>query len=101
MLLFHLPMMLWANHSTEGSLNFIFLFLIPLYAGLLWYTVNLCWQTRLIVYQDGLEIQRCGSSFFSTWENLSHLGRRNYGKNISYGLYLFERVQPEVTGLAE
>jgi hypothetical protein len=101
MLFIHFPALLWASQDTAEIPSVIFLFLIPLYTGLLWYTVILCTQTRLIVYEDGLELQRGGSRFFSPWENISHFGRHGSGKNSSYGVYLYERVQPEVDGFAE
>jgi hypothetical protein len=68
---------------------------------LLWYSFILWTQTRLIIYEDGIEIQRGASSFFNLWKNMSHFGRYSYGKKNSYGIFLFEKVQPEAQGLAE
>jgi hypothetical protein len=101
MLGFHFPVMLWTSQTVEEFPVIIFVFLLPLYTWLLWYTIIIWTQTRLIVYEDGIEIQRGASSFFSPWENMRHFGLYSYAQKNRYGIFLHEKVQPEAQGLVE
>lgn len=99
MLCFHLPALLWASQFPEFPKPLLFLFL-PFYLWMAWYTFTFCYQTRLIVYESGIEIQRGSSRFFSNWGNMSHFGRAGFNTKY-HGILLFERITPETNNFID
>jgi hypothetical protein len=90
--------------STGGATDFplfFFGFILLIDAWLLWYSIIFTTQTRVFVTADGIEMQRGGSHLFTPWENISHFGIKGGGKSQQRGIYLYHKVEPEVTGLAE
>jgi hypothetical protein len=88
--------------GASGGIPAYFIVLILMVdAWLLWYSIIFTTQTRVIVSADGIEMQRGGSRLFTTWENISHFGIKGGGKSQQRGIYLYHKVEPEVTGLAE
>ena len=98
----HAYMLRSAGFSGATDFPLFFLgFILLVDAWLLWYSIIFTTQTRVIVTADGIEMQRGGSRLFTPWENVSHFGIKGGGKNQQRGIYLYHKVEPEVTGLAE
>ena len=70
-------------------------------AFLVWYALILTMQTQMTVSEEGIEFQQGGARWFITWDNISHFGKRYYGRQQQVGIFLHEQVEPEVTGLAD
>ena len=80
------------------------LFFVPILmldAWLVWYGLLFTTQTHVNVSEAGIELQRGGARHFASWDNISHFGVRGAGKNQQQGIYLYHKVQPNVTGIAE
>lgn len=54
-------------------------------------------QITITVYEKGIGWQRGGSHVFTTWDNIAAIGRKNEGDAATFGLYLHEQVQPDVS----
>jgi hypothetical protein len=80
---------------------FLFGFILLFDAFFLWFGIIFMTQTRVIVSEDGIELQRGGARAFTPWENISHFGVKGGGKNQRRGIYLYNKIKPEVNGLAE
>jgi hypothetical protein len=86
-----------------GQMQFplpILLFILAMDAYLLW-TMFMVFQTKVTLYDEGIEIQRGASKLFTTWDNVSHLGKNGMGRSVATGLYLHEPAKTESEGLAE
>lgn len=68
-------------------------------ALLLWYSIIFSTQSRVTVYEEGIEIEQGNSKVFTTWDNISHFGLRWAGRNQQRGLVLYEDVQPQAGGI--
>jgi hypothetical protein len=73
--------------------------LLGMDAFILWFGIVFGTQSRVTVYEEGIELERGNSKFFATWENISHFGIKFGGKNQQRGLWLHEAVQPEAHGI--
>jgi hypothetical protein len=73
--------------------------LLGMDAFLVWFGIVFGTQSRVTVYEEGIELERGNSKFFTTWENISHFGTKFGGKNQQRGLWLHEAVQPEAHGI--
>jgi hypothetical protein len=73
--------------------------LLGLDAFLLCFGIIFGTQSRVTVYEEGIELERGNSRVFTTWDNISHFGIRHGGKNQQRGLWLHEAVQPEASGI--
>ena len=84
-MLAHFPLI---QSNTYGSdtvpLPFLVagLFFIIFDAFFLWWIVIFITSTQLVVYEEGLELQRGSARHFSAWENMSHLGRVVFKETI-------------------
>jgi hypothetical protein len=88
---------------AAGQMQFplpILLFILAMDAYLLW-TMFMYSQTKVTLYDDGIEIERGASKLFTIWENVSHIGKNGMGRSVATGLYLHEPVKTESEGLAE
>ncbi len=54
-------------------------------------------QITITVYENGIDWQRSTSHVFTTWENIDMIGRKDEGDSTTFGIYLHEPVQSEVT----
>lgn len=70
-------------------------------AMFLWWGIIFTTQSRVTLFEEGIELERGGSKVFSTWDNVSHLGVKGRGRNQRRGLFLYENVTPETKGLVE
>ena len=70
-------------------------------AMFLWWGIIFTTQSRVNLFEEGIELERGGSKVFSTWDNVSHLGVKGHGRNQKRGLFLHDKVTPETKGLAE
>lgn len=70
-------------------------------AFLVWWGIIFMTQSRITLYEEGIELERGNSKIFTPWENVSHLGIKGGGKNSRRGIFLHEKVTPEVTGAVE
>lgn len=70
-------------------------------AALIWGGYILMTQTQVTIYNDGIELMRGGARLFASWDKLSHLGIKDTGLGQRRGIFLHEKVQPEVKGLIE
>src|SRR5690606_33610871 len=77
-----------------------FLFALFIILDKCWYAILVTTQILLIVYNDGLALQRGKSYLFATWENMSHLERFAWG-SPNYGIFLNEMVGLEREGVLE
>jgi hypothetical protein len=68
-------------------------------AFILWFGIVFGTQSRVTVYEEGIELERGNSRVFTTWDNISHFGIKHGGKNQQRGLWLHEAVQPEASGV--
>jgi hypothetical protein len=73
--------------------------LLGMDAFLVWFGVIFGTQSRVTVYEEGIELERGNSRFFAAWDNISHFGTKFGGKNQQRGLWLHEAVQPEAHGI--
>lgn len=80
---------------------FMFMLILLFDAWFLWYGFIFTTQTRVIVNEDGIAFQQGGSRLFTSWDNISHFGIKGGGKHQQQGIYLYNSVEPDVTGLAE
>lgn len=88
---------------AAGQMQFplpILLFILAMDAYLLW-TMFMYTQTKVTLYDEGIEIERGASKLFTSWENVSHLGKNGMGRSVATGLYLHEAVKTQSEGLAE
>jgi hypothetical protein len=67
-------------------------------AFILWFSIVFSTQSRVTVYDEGIELERGNSKVFTTWDNISHFGIKHGGKNQQRGIWLHEPVQPEASG---
>ena len=96
----HFPILLMGGEGLNGMI--FFLLLIVCFDGfMLWYGIIFATQYRVFVSEEGIEMQRGASRIFTSWENISHIGIRAYGKNQQMGVYLYERAVPSTNGLIE
>lgn len=75
--------------------------LVMMDVAFLWWAIIFTTQTRVIVSEEGIELQRGGTRLFSPWDNISHFGVNGAGKDQQDGLFLYNKVQPEVSGIAD
>lgn len=89
--------------GAEGAAIPLFaIFLILLMdAFLLWWAIIFMTQSRVTLYEEGIELERGGAKIFTTWDNVSHFGIKGVGKNQRRGIYLHDKVAPEAKGLVE
>ncbi|MDQ7025574.1 MAG: hypothetical protein Q9P01_04195 [Anaerolineae bacterium] len=91
-----------ADFGTSSGFPIFFLALILVVdAWMLWYGIIFTTQTHVHVTDDGIELQRGGARLFTTWQNISHFGVKGGGKNQQRGIFLHNKVKPQVNGLAE
>jgi hypothetical protein len=91
------------RQMMAGQMQFplpILLFILAMDAYLLW-TMFMMFQTKVTLYDDGIEIQRGASKLFTRWDNVSHLGKNGMGRSVASGLYLHEAAKTESEGFAE
>jgi hypothetical protein len=77
----------------------LIIFLLGIDAFLLWFGIIFGTQSRVTVYEEGIELERGNSRVFTTWDNISRFGIKHGGKNQQRGLWLHEAVQPEASGI--
>lgn len=53
-------------------------------------------QITIAVYDKGIGWRRGSSHVFTTWGNIDRIGRKDEGDSATFGIFLHERVQPEV-----
>jgi hypothetical protein len=70
-------------------------------ATLLWWMIVFSSQSRVTLYDEGIELERGASKVFTPWSNVSHLGVKGFGRNRRRGIYLHTPVSPETKGLVE
>ena len=70
-------------------------------AILLWWAIIFTTQSRVTLFEEGIEMERGNSKVYTPWENVSHLGIKGFGRNQKRGLFLHEKVTPETKGLIE
>ncbi|GAB5493000.1 MAG: hypothetical protein Phog2KO_32150 [Phototrophicaceae bacterium] len=100
--LIHVFMLRTLTVGTEVVFPIFMLMLILLFdAMFLWWGIIFMTQSRVTLFEEGIELERGGSKIFSTWDNVSHLGVKGYGRSQKRGLFLHEKVTPETKGLAE
>ena len=88
--------------GTEVVFPIFMLMLILLFdAMFLWWGIIFMTQSRVTLFEEGIELERGGSKVFSTWDNVSHLGVKGHGRNQKRGLFLHEKVTPETKGLVD
>ncbi len=81
---------------------FFMLGLILLFdAVFLWWAIIFMTQSQVTLFEEGIELERGGSKVFTTWDNVSHLGVKGYGRNQKRGIFLHDKVSPETKGLVE
>jgi hypothetical protein len=88
---------------AAGQMQFplpILLFILAMDAYLLW-TMFMVFQTKVTLYDEGIEIERGASKLFTSWENVSHLGKNGMGYSVATGLHLHEPAKTQSEGLAE
>jgi hypothetical protein len=73
--------------------------LLGIDAFLLWFGIIFGTQSRVSIYEEGIELERGNSRVFTAWDNISHFGIKHGGKNQQRGLWLHEAVQPEASGI--
>lgn len=79
----------------------LILVIAALDAYLLWTMLVYAQQTRVTLYDEGIEIERGASKLFTTWDNVSHFGKKGMGRSNATGLFLHEPVKTEANGLVE
>ena len=87
--------------DATGFPMFMFALILMFDAFFLWFGIIFTTQTRVLVSEDGIELQRGGARAFTSWDNISHFGVKGGGKNQQRGVYLYQKIKPEVSGLAE
>lgn len=86
----------------ETDLPLAFMGLVLFFdAILLWWAIIFTTQSRVTLFEEGLEIERGNSKVYSPWENVSHMGIKGFGRNQKRGLFLHEKVTPETQGIVE
>jgi hypothetical protein len=88
---------------AAGQMQFplpILLLILAMDAYLLW-TMVVYTQTKVTLYDDGIEIERGASKLFTSWDNVSHIGKNGMGRSVATGLYLHKAVNTEASGLVE
>lgn len=91
-----------ANFVGAGDFPLLFVVLILMFdAAFLWWGIVFTTQTRVIVSEIGIELQRGTARLFTPWDNISHFGVKGAGKNQQRGLFLYDKVQPQVSGIAD
>lgn len=68
-------------------------------AILLWWAIIFTTQSRVTLFEEGIELERGNSKVYTPWENVSHLGVKGFGRNQRRGLFLHEKVTPETKGI--
>jgi hypothetical protein len=91
---------MWRIDDPTFPIAFL-LFILLFDAWMLWYGYIFMTQTRVFVSEEGIELQRGGSRQFAAWENISHFGIKGGGKNQQRGIYLYDKVTPQTSGIAE
>jgi hypothetical protein len=89
-----------AQDSGDFPIPLILLVLI-IDAFLLWWSYIFTTQSRVTIFEEGIELVRGGSRLFTKWDNISHLGIKGYGRNQQRGIFLYDKVKPKVNGLIE
>jgi hypothetical protein len=84
----------------ESSILLVLLFIV-LDVWVIWYSFILNLQTRVIVSEEGLELQRGNTHLFTSWENVSHVGIKPVLIWQVSGLYLHKKIEPESTNFVE
>jgi hypothetical protein len=79
---------------------FVILLILLSDAYLLW-SMFMMFQTKVTLYDEGIQIQRGASKLFTSWDNISHMGKNGVGRSVATGLYLHEPAKTESEGLAE
>lgn len=98
----HVFMLRTLTVGTEVVLPIFMLALILLFdAMFLWWGIIFMTQSRVTLFEEGIELERGGSKVFSTWDNVSHLGIKGHGRSQKRGLFLHDKVTPETKGLVE
>jgi hypothetical protein len=77
------------------------LLILVMDAFLLWWMIVFSSQSRVTLYDEGIELERGASKVFTPWENVSHLGFKGFGRNRRRGIYLHSPVKPESKGIVE
>lgn len=89
-----------AQMDTEFPIILVMLMLL-IDSALLWWGYIFTTQTHVTIYDDGIELVRGGARLFVSWDNVSHLGVKGFGRNERRGIFLHEKVKPEVKGMIE
>ncbi|MEL6306680.1 MAG: hypothetical protein AAFR81_23225 [Chloroflexota bacterium] len=53
-------------------------------------------RITITVYENGIDWRRNSSHAFTTWDNIAKIGRRNEGDATTYGIFLYQPIQPTV-----
>jgi hypothetical protein len=77
------------------------LLILVMDAVLLWWMIVFSSQSRVTLYDEGIELERGASKVFTPWENVSHLGFKGFGRSRRRGIYLHSPVKPESKGIVE
>lgn len=88
--------------QAEGDFPIPLMLLILAFdAFFVWWSIIFTTQSRVTIYDEGIELERGGSRLFTKWDNVSHLGIKGFGRNQRRGIFLHERVKPKVNGLID
>jgi|GEM_PF-3286061 len=98
----HAVMFRMVGDTGETAIPLFFIALALFFdAFLLWWAIIFMTQSRVTLYEEGIELERGGAKIFTTWDNVSHFGIKGMGKNQRRGIYLHEKVSPDTKGLVE
>jgi hypothetical protein len=67
----------------------------------LWFGTSFMTRTFVIVSDDGIELQCGGICAFTPWDNISHIDVKGSGNSQQHGIYLHNKIKPEVNGWVE
>jgi hypothetical protein len=88
--------------QAEGDFPIPLMMLVLVFdAVFLWWSYMFTSQSRVTIYDEGIELERGGSKLFTKWENVSHLGVKGFGRSERRGIFLHEKAKPKVNGLIE
>ena len=96
----HVGIFRFAPLEEDFPAALIFLMLL-MDSLLLWWGYIFSTQSRVTIYDEGIELERGGAKLFTRWDNVSHLGIKRRGRNHRRGIFLYHKVKPRVNGLAE
>lgn len=98
----HAVVLRMMSATADTAMPFFMLGLILLFDAIfLWWAIIFMTQSRVTLFEEGIELERGGSKVFTTWDNVSHLGVKGYGRSQKRGIFLHDKVTPETKGLVE